>query len=198
MDEALIKLLEKKDFEYITVKEICEEAGVNRFTFYLHYETIADLLDECSEYTNKKCFNQYNKNYTDISNRLASANLEELIFISPDYLKPYFEFVVENRRLFKVVLSHPTALNAEKTFNALFKNIFSPVLDRFHFQDAEKPYIISFYVSGLMAIVAEWIKNNCNTSIEKIINICMQCVFPNGREEHLSYLNKHIGSKIKK
>ena len=36
MDEALIALLEKKDLEYITVKEICEEADVNRSTFYLH------------------------------------------------------------------------------------------------------------------------------------------------------------------
>ena len=41
MDEALISLLKVKDLEYITVKEICEKAGVNRSTFYLHYETIA-------------------------------------------------------------------------------------------------------------------------------------------------------------
>lgn len=41
MDEALIALLEKKNYEFITVKEICEKAGVNRSTFYLHYETIA-------------------------------------------------------------------------------------------------------------------------------------------------------------
>lgn len=36
MNQALILLLEKKEFEYITVKEICEKAGVNRSTFYLH------------------------------------------------------------------------------------------------------------------------------------------------------------------
>ena len=44
MDEALITLLEKKDFEYITIREICATAGVNRSTFYLHYENTADLL----------------------------------------------------------------------------------------------------------------------------------------------------------
>ena len=38
MDEAFLTLLAKKDFEYITVKEICEVAEVNRSTFYLHYE----------------------------------------------------------------------------------------------------------------------------------------------------------------
>lgn len=29
MDEALLSLLEVKNFEYITVKEICDKAGVN-------------------------------------------------------------------------------------------------------------------------------------------------------------------------
>lgn len=46
MDEALIHLLEAKGMEYITVKDICTQAGVNRSTFYLHYETIWDLLRE--------------------------------------------------------------------------------------------------------------------------------------------------------
>ena len=35
MDEAFLTLLAKKDFEYITVKEICEVAEVNRSTLYL-------------------------------------------------------------------------------------------------------------------------------------------------------------------
>ena len=53
-DEALINLLDKKDIEYITIKEICKKAGFNRSTFYLHYENIDDLLNECMEYINKK------------------------------------------------------------------------------------------------------------------------------------------------
>ncbi len=36
MDEALIDLLKEKELEFITVKEICERAGVNRSTFYFH------------------------------------------------------------------------------------------------------------------------------------------------------------------
>ena len=53
-DEALIYLLEKKDAEYITIKEICTKAGVNRSTFYLHYESISDLIEETMNYINKK------------------------------------------------------------------------------------------------------------------------------------------------
>lgn len=52
MDQAFLELLDRKDMEYITVKEICEKAGVNRSTFYLHYENIGDLLSESIRYMN--------------------------------------------------------------------------------------------------------------------------------------------------
>ena len=44
MDDALLSLLEKKTFEYITIKDICEEANVNRSTFYLHYDNIIPIF----------------------------------------------------------------------------------------------------------------------------------------------------------
>lgn len=49
MNKALLVLLEKKDFELITIKDICEKAGVNRSTFYLHYQNTLELLQECLE-----------------------------------------------------------------------------------------------------------------------------------------------------
>ena len=42
--EAFMTLLNKKPFDKITVKEIVEECGINRNTFYYHYEDIYDLL----------------------------------------------------------------------------------------------------------------------------------------------------------
>ena len=49
MNDALVTLLALKPFEYITVSEICKEAGVNRSTFYLHYENTLDLLSETTK-----------------------------------------------------------------------------------------------------------------------------------------------------
>ena len=50
MNQALISLLEKKDIEFITVSEITKKAGVNRSTFYLHYENTVDLLNETARF----------------------------------------------------------------------------------------------------------------------------------------------------
>lgn len=71
MDEALICLLNEKDYEYITIKEICKKAGVNRFTFYFHYESIDDLLEETLGFINKKSFDYFE----DTSDFIASIDL---------------------------------------------------------------------------------------------------------------------------
>ena len=75
MDEALISLLEKKDFEYITIKEICDKAGVNRSTFYLHYENIRDLLEETTRYILDKHFAYYLVDTTGITERFENCDL---------------------------------------------------------------------------------------------------------------------------
>ncbi len=86
MDKALIKLLDKKAFDFITVKEICNEAGVNRSTFYLHYENTADLLEEAIEYTNEEFLSYFNENGKSFIEDMNNKSDSELMLISPRYL----------------------------------------------------------------------------------------------------------------
>ncbi len=44
--EAFVKLLEEKDFKYITIKDITAKATINRATFYAHYLDKYILLEE--------------------------------------------------------------------------------------------------------------------------------------------------------
>lgn len=43
---AFLTLLEQRPIQSITVKALCEEAGVNRGTFYAHYQDIYSLLEQ--------------------------------------------------------------------------------------------------------------------------------------------------------
>lgn len=85
MDEALLALLGKKDFEYITVKEICQAAGVNRSTFYLHYETIGDLVGECVGYLNQRFLTYIGPEQRKLVDRLKDCPLDELYLMTPEY-----------------------------------------------------------------------------------------------------------------
>ena len=79
MNESLLILLEKKELDYITVNEICKQAGVNRSTFYLHYESTNDLLEECIENMNKNFFNSFDETYKDALNKIKNAYFYSLI-----------------------------------------------------------------------------------------------------------------------
>ncbi|MBQ6035886.1 MAG: TetR family transcriptional regulator, partial [Lachnospiraceae bacterium] len=49
LKKALLDLLKTKPISKVTIKELCEAAGLNRGTFYLHYYEPNDVLKEIEE-----------------------------------------------------------------------------------------------------------------------------------------------------
>ena len=176
MDEAFLKLLEKKDFTYITVKEICVAAGVNRSTFYLHYETTSDLLSESVSYMNKQFLAYMGKDLDAFFTKLRHCPIDELYLITPDYLTPYLSYIENNKRLFRTATENTAVLGMGKNYDRMFCYVFTPILDRYGVSQQDRPYIMAFHIHGLMAIISEWPKNDCTDSTTHIMKIIQQCV----------------------
>ena len=176
MDEALITLLEKKDFEYISIKEICDTAGVNRSTFYLHYENTSDLLKETTRYIIDKHLAYYEIDKTRISLQFETCKREELLFITDEYLVPYLKFIKENQKLFKIAIQQFNAMNFGEVYENMFFHIFNPILVQFNVVERERSYVMKFYLTGIFAIVMEWLDRNCSDDIDAIIKIITDCV----------------------
>lgn len=183
MDRALIALLEKKELAYITVSEICQQAGVNRSTFYLHYETVGDLLEETTRYMLDEFMAYFTVDTRQIAVRFDQCALRELNFITADYLHPYLSYIRDNRRVFATALDNSSAFGFEDVFRRLFEHIFDPILERFHYPVHERPYVMQFYLNGLNAVVLQWLKNGCTESVEELSRIIQDCVF--GRDPSL-------------
>ena len=47
--DALLKLMEKKQFDQITVAALCRQAEITRATFYIHYDNLTVVLNELLE-----------------------------------------------------------------------------------------------------------------------------------------------------
>lgn len=178
MDEALFSLLEQKDFAFITVKDICRVADVNRSTFYLHYETISDLLDECSEYLMRRFETYFKAELREAPKAVTTAPLSELNFISPRYLIPYLEFVRDNRKVFRTAVEHNRLFSTMKQAQAFFEDIFIPILQRYRYPEETHRYVLLYYLSGMMAVVTEWLKADCKETPEELSNIIIRCVIP--------------------
>ena len=165
MDQAFIDLLSKKDIEYITVKDICAKAGVNRSTFYLHYETIQDLLDECLEHLNKEFLSYF-----------APRDRAEEVFMSEKFLKPYLTYIKENKRIYLMTLKNSKVLNLDSNKENMFIHIVEPVMAKRNIPQDQRRYMFSFYLDGIMSIIRLWLKEDCTKSIDEIMNIIIRCV----------------------
>lgn len=182
MDKALMSLLEEKSFEYITVSEICKRAEVNRSTFYLHYENTVDLLNETARFLLDDFAAYFNVDVEIITNKFKENSLDELNFISDEYLHPYLSYIKENRIVFSTVLLHSVSFGFNEIFQRLYDNIFNPILERYNYPATDRKYAMMFYLNGITAIVTEWLKDGCEKTIEEVSQIIYGCIF--GRENN--------------
>ena len=177
MNLALIALLKKKPFEYVTISELCEMAGVNRSTFYLHYENICDLLDETTRYMIDEFLSYFTSGADSIMLNFVNARLNELNFINEKYLTPYFTYIKDNKEIFLTVLKHSKSFDLYSVYNRMFENIFNPILNRFNYPEEDRKYVMMYYLNGINAISSEWIKDGCKKSIEEVSAIVIECIF---------------------
>lgn len=178
MDEALITLLDKKDFSYITVKEICQVAEVNRSTFYLHYESTADLLEETLEYIDKKFLDCFPTQEMTIVSRISEASPEELVLITEDYLRPYLTFIRDNRKIFMAAVNQKSIYGSAAKYEKMNTYIFDPILERFGVPREERSYMMAFYIQGIMGILTKWIQDGCKRDIAEISQLVIRMVVP--------------------
>lgn len=127
-------------------------AGVNRLTFYLHYESINDLLEEVAEYINLKFLAYFEKNNDFISN-INTLPLEELNLINDKYLKPYLTFIKDNKKIFKASFNNPINMKSIDKYSSLEEYVITPILDRFDISLSTRRYLVGFYLNGIIAII---------------------------------------------
>ena len=178
MNRALLELLGEKGYEYITVKELCARAGVNRSTFYLHYDGMADLLSETVEQTLQSLLDKFEERPEDFIRRIGTDERENLILLTPRYLSVYLEFIRENRAVLRAAYSNPEALQTWNMARDLTRHILCPIMRRFDVPEGDMPYYAAFYLRGLMAIVEEWLRSDCSRSDAEIAELLITCIHP--------------------
>lgn len=176
MDQALIELMDQKDFEYITIKEICKKAGVNRSTFYLHYDNTRDLLDEAASALITRFLSYFPVDTQSITNQFQNTPLDEMNYISEQYMVPYLTYIRDNRKVLGIALEHSGCFGFDSIYQRMFQHIFHPILDRFRFPETEQAYVMAFYLNGIHAIVRQWIKTDCTDSMDTICGVLAKCI----------------------
>ena len=171
MNQALLQLLEKKDIEFISVTEIAKKAGVNRSTFYLHYDNIYELLEETLENLNKEFIDSF-----PVHVPYEIKSMENAFLITEEYLIPYFNFCKKNKRILKLVHQKPHLFQSERAYRKMYDSIFYPAIAQFLEDEIQRIYNLEFFTQGVAGIVRKWIELDCITEIDDLIKIIKACV----------------------
>lgn len=171
MNHALLALLEKKDLEFITITEITKKAGVNRSTFYLHYDNIYELLEETIENLNKQFISSF-----DLKAPITNASKKDAFLITDKYLIPYLNFVKQNKKVLKLIHQKPQLFQTKNAYKQMYDKIFYPAISCFIQEENQRIYYLEFFTGGVAAIVHKWLQNDCVTEIEEVLKIIKNCV----------------------
>ncbi len=171
MNHALLALLEKKDIEFITVTEVTKKAGVNRSTFYLHYDNVYELLEETIENLNKQFISSFR-----VTTPLEIKSKQDAFLLTDEQLIPYLHFVKDNKRVLKLIHQKPQLFHARKTYQQMYDKIFYPAISQFISQENEKIYTLAFYTNGVAAIVRQWLELDCVTDIDELVTLIKKLV----------------------
>ena len=69
-------------------------------------------------------------------------------------------------------------MQAHTRYGELKQHILGPVLGRFEIPAAHHPSYMAYYVEGIIAIVKEWLRQDCADEVEMIADIIESCVRP--------------------
>ncbi len=157
IETAFLFLLTKYRYEEITINQICQQAQINRSTFYCHYSDINDLI--------VKIENKFAKVTATIFNYGERQTNDAVVEM--------FTFIKENKYFYKAFLNIPYATLAEKnTQIECLKNIG----EKFNVEKGYSKglfYRACFFGAGIKEICRLWLENECKESPEEMAKLLL-------------------------
>lgn len=156
LEQSLKNLLLKKPLNKITISDIAEDCGINRMTFYYHFQDIYDLVEwSCLEdarkaLENKKTHDTWQQGFIQI-----------------------FYAVRENKPFIMNVYHCVDRERVEMYLKPLIDNLLLNVVEEqskgMAVRDEDKKFIAKVYSYCFVGLMLDWIKDDMKEEPEEIV-----------------------------
>lgn len=160
LEASLKRLLLKKPLDKITIRDLTEDCGISRMTFYYHFKDIYDLVEWIC--------------YEDASQALQGKKTYDTW---QEGLLQIFEAVMENKPF---IMNVYHTLSREQIENYLFRlthdlimGVVNEKSQGLSVSETEKNFIADFYKYSFVGIMLDWIKQGMKENYHEIVtNLC--------------------------
>lgn len=160
--KAFEEMICEMNYEQISIKELTERANINRKTFYLHYNTLDDLLRE-------------------VQNELAQAFIERTKGLEHprDLDKITREFFLSHEELGKL----GERITCSGSYHYISRRITNDIMGQVwkkNKNDSSSPYIQNIYMAyvsqSTLAIYKQWVADGKKIPLEDVIQIATKLI----------------------
>lgn len=152
--DTFLTLLEQRPLSQITVKDIVDESGVNRNTFYYHYQDLPSLIESIILEETEKI----------ISENHTFGNIEDAILKA-------LEFTISHKK----AVMHLYNSNNRDIFNQYFFKISEHVITEYFetlcrgidITESDKQLLIHYHTCLAFGQAIDWIRKGMTTDIIK-------------------------------
>ncbi len=157
---SFMKLLNDKPINKITVKDIVEDCGINRNTFYYHFDDIPSLLQEVL--------------IDEVNNLLQNQSEINSIY---DCLISAIDFALQNKRAMLHIYNSANRELFEQYLNNVtciaVKKFIEYACAEYSISSSDRDAIIIYYKCLLIGFVIDWLTTGMNYDLRiKIKRIC--------------------------
>lgn len=154
---SCMKLLNERPYSQLTVKDIVEDCGINRNSFYYHYQDLPSLIEEIITEEADRII----ENYPHID------SVEKALEVAAS-------FALENKR---AVLHLHNSANRELYEQHLWRvcehvaqTYIQTVFSEFHISEQDRQTIIRFHKCECFGLLMDWLNSGMKTDIQAYVH----------------------------
>ena len=157
IETAFLTLILNHKYEDINISQVCKEAGINRSTFYCHYDDINDLVI--------KIESKFAKGTAKIFNHGERQTHEAFVEM--------FTFIKENKYFYKAFLNIPFSTLAETNTKI---DILKHIGNTSNIDKSKSMgifYRASFFGAGIKEMCRLWLEYDCRETPEEMARLLL-------------------------
>lgn len=164
LKEALLKLLQEKPLDQISVSELCRVADINRATFYNHYAIPRDVLREMEQ---------------EIAAELRKlAPAEQTAETARKYMEDICAYLYDRRILMRILLESQTdedILEIVSETNRRYWSRFGGHSEH-NLDEAGVALMVTFYSSGAYYMIRRWLLEGVDKTPREVAELVVRLV----------------------
>ena len=155
LEASLKKMMLKKPLDKITIRDITDDCGISRMTFYYHFQDIYDLIE-----------------WACVEDATAALQGKKTYDTWQEGLEQIFEAVLENKPF---ILNVYRSVSREQIENYLFqltraliRGVVEEKAAGTGISEEEKSFIADFYKYSFVGVMLDWVRTGMKEDYQEI------------------------------